>query len=113
MEDKRTAVCERCKSTVPISNVRYVKKDDDNFSTICKVCLDNAQSKPAENKPRSSPFSKKKYRCLRCKYGFGYDESSQRELKCPYCGKTDKIIPDKVDATSLLRDVEDETFINQ
>ena len=112
MEDKRTAVCERCKNTIPISNIKYVRKGDDTYSPICKVCIDNSQSKPAENRPKSRSLTKARYRCLRCKYAFGHDGDGKSELKCPYCGKRDKIVQDKVDATALLRNVEDDTFIN-
>ena len=113
MDEKRTAICDRCKGMIPISNIKYVQKGDDTFSPVCKACIDNSQSKPAEHKPRSQSISKARYRWLRCKYGFGHDKGTERELKCPYCGKNDKVVEDTADATSLLREVDDDNFINQ
>jgi hypothetical protein len=111
MEDKRTMVCGRCKKSVLIANIKYVRKGDDSFLPLCKECLNRGDQAATAKKP-GFDGAKQKFRCVRCKYSFKKDPNSLSNLKCPFCGKADKVIEDNVDATSLLRDIESETFIN-
>ena len=60
-------------------------------------------------------MAKEKFLCVRCKYKFQHDMSSERILRCPFCGKTDKIIDDKpMPADDLIESSEDsEKFYNK
>ena len=40
-------------------------------------------------------MAKEKFLCMRCKYKFLHDRDSERILRCPFCGKEDKVIEDK------------------
>ena len=53
-------------------------------------------------------MAKEKFICIRCNYRFKHDMSSERILKCPFCGKTDKIAEDKpTQADDLIKASED------
>ncbi len=59
--------------------------------------------------------NKKKFLCVRCNYKFKHDATSERILRCPFCGKTDKVQEDKpTQADELIEASEDsEQFYNK
>ncbi len=124
MEDTRKILCDRCKKTVPLSDVRYVAKGKDQMRTLCSAC--RAQTSVQDPKqtvtkqpmypksqmqpkvPSAADLSRKveaakprqvsdesgqkvNYICERCMYKFKYNTKSKTELKCPYCGRSDKV----------------------
>ncbi len=110
IEDTRKALCERCRKFVSISDIKYLPKGDNSRMALCKSCLKTFNPKDDKKKiiPKSSGFSGgKNYFCSRCKYKFKYNPQSDAALRCPFCGKSDKMLEDKqIDAESLLRQAE-------
>lgn len=108
MEDTRKVLCERCKQFFPYSLIKYMPKGNDARIALCESCRAKfkTDSKIGGSKSGSSS-SKKPYFCARCRYKFKFDHSGLTNLKCPYCGKDDKIIKDDVPNTErLLRDAD-------
>jgi len=110
IEDTRKALCERCRKFVSISDIKYLPKGDNSRMALCKSCLKTLNPKDDKKKiiPKSSGLSGgKNYFCSRCKYKFKYNPQGDAALRCPFCGKSDKMLEDKqIDAESLLRQAE-------
>lgn len=95
-------VCDRCRKFVSMSEIRFQMKDEGRVA-LCSNCRDNA--KMSELKPRPKPEEKKPFFCERCKYKFKHDTESGKALRCPYCGKPDKVIEDNVSqAEDIIRE---------
>jgi len=101
----KTTICDKCKSKVPVNQVKYVPKDENTMMVVCNDCASGKTSK----KPAPST-TKIKYFCGRCKYKFKHDPKSLRELQCPFCGKSDRIMDDNTDAASVLQEVSNPSF---
>jgi len=107
IEDTRKALCERCRKFVPVTDIKYLPKGDNARMALCIKCLKTFN--PAEEKKRTSAkatgvASGKDYFCGRCRYKFKYNSQSNANLRCPFCGKNDKVIENKqIDANSLLK----------
>ncbi len=117
-------ICHKCKREVDISQVRYIPKGNDEMEIVCMACsgqqsntqviaskaptIETTIPKIIPEKPKKE--EKIKYFCGRCKYKFKYLPSSTTKLKCPYCGKDDKIMEDKSDAGTILREVSNPRF---
>jgi DNA-directed RNA polymerase subunit RPC12/RpoP len=110
IEDSRKALCERCRKFVSISDIKYLPKGDNSRMALCNKCLKTLN--PVDDKkkiiPKSSGFSgSKNYFCSRCKYKFKYNSQGNAALRCPFCGKSDKVLEDKqIDADSLLKEAD-------
>jgi len=111
MDDiRRTKTCERCKASVGFDQVKYMptKGGPNGMMLVCAKCADEiksgVQSKvPSEAKKldiqrqekAAAPSDKKSsFFCGRCNYNFKIDESRigiSFNLKCPYCGKPDRV----------------------
>jgi len=108
MEDERLMRCERCGSTVRISDIRYVLKADSSKMALCSAC----RGKPSAKESPTAPAAKKKsskqeYLCTRCNYRFKFDPLGTVKLRCPYCSKEDKItkVMDKTeDAATKIKE---------
>ena len=106
MEYERSTICDRCRRTVPFSDLRYNSKLDGSLLLLCSVCRGKnttSVSNKIESKkdlPKKPVMLKepilKKYTCSRCKYRFNFKENGISKVKCPYCGKDDKLAMDKV-----------------
>ena len=46
--------------------------------------------------------SREAFFCVRCRYKFKAKDGITKALKCPFCGKTDKIIQDKKETSDNL-----------
>lgn len=92
-EEERVMTCGRCKKSVPISTIQYLPKGDGNLIALCSNCRADKTTKPKPTeKPESAPEKDKlTFFCERCKYKFSHDPESNALLKCPYCGKPDKL----------------------
>ena len=51
------------------------------------------------------------YICTRCKYKFKHNPAGEVFLKCPYCGKDDRIIEDKA-ANSIVKEITDNGILD-
>lgn len=107
IEDTRKALCERCRKFVSISDIKYLPKGNNSRMALCKNCLKTLNPKDDKKKivPKSSAISGSKgYFCSRCKYKFKYNPEGNAALRCPFCGKSDKVLEDKqIDAESILK----------
>lgn len=122
MEDTRKITCEGCRKTVSVSDIRYVLKGKENRMALCSECraradVSNLVKKESEKTTFKKPIpavsktpadGRKIFICERCKYKFKFDMKSPSGLKCPYCGKSDKLIQDNAtSATNLLSEVDE------
>jgi protein-arginine kinase activator protein McsA len=111
IEDTRQALCERCRKFVSVTDIKYVPKGDNSRMALCKSCLKSFGGADEKNKKAAKGASLsagKSYFCGRCRYKFKFNSASNASLRCPYCGKGDKILEDKqVDADALLRAADD------
>jgi len=87
-EDKRRMICDRCRRSVPISDINYLPKGKDSTIALCLACRVKDRK---EGKIKVPEEKKKDFYCSKCKYKFKYNVSSQTNLKCPYCGKEAKV----------------------
>lgn len=85
---QREMFCDRCHKTAPISEMRYELKGKDGRIALCSGCR---SEKAVEKKEKTWVPEKKAYLCSRCRYKFKFDEKGVSSIKCPYCGKTDRV----------------------
>jgi len=111
MEDKRQMYCERCRKAVLIANIKYVPKPDGTKISLCTDCLAKTHAYIGQNRPIPKSKKRSSYRCLRCKYSFKLDTTGETNLKCPFCGKDDKVIEDNITVEKLIKEVDDEDFV--
>jgi uncharacterized CHY-type Zn-finger protein len=103
--EERKILCERCRGFFPFTEVRFVPRGENQKIALCVKCREKAKTEPEKTgKPDSN---KQPFFCGRCRYKFKLDPSGHTNLKCPYCGKDDKIIPDKVPSTDKLLEMEE------
>ena len=100
MADDRKIACSRCRKIVPISDIKYVLSGKDMKLELCSECR-GEKVKPATpgiKVVKSSPADANKvtFLCARCKYKFKADPKNS-VLKCPYCGKSDKVMEYKLE----------------
>lgn len=101
-EDTRRMICDRCRKAVPIKDIRYLPKGKDARIALCSEC--RSKGFVSDEKEKKVTDKKLKYFCSRCRYKFKFDPTGVSNIKCPYCGKDDKIIEDKVPpADELLK----------
>jgi len=99
---EKTITCEKCRSTVPVSEVKYVPKGKDKQVILCKCCIANL-GKEEEKKVVEEKAKMVDYLCIRCNYSFKFDPKAKRALLCPYCGLGDKITEKKkIDVNKML-----------
>lgn len=93
MSDERMLTCGRCKKSVPVSTIQYMPKGDGGVIALCSECRAQKVVKSAiKPKPTTDSSIKKiNYLCERCNYKFSYNPDGHALLKCPYCGKNDKL----------------------
>ncbi|MBN2051969.1 hypothetical protein JW756_00525 [Candidatus Woesearchaeota archaeon] len=107
IEDIRKALCERCRKFVPVADIKYLPKGDNARMALCKSCLKTFNSADAKkNFPAKATnvASGNSYFCGRCRYKFKFNPAGNATLRCPFCGKSDKVIENKdIDAESILR----------
>ncbi len=111
IEDTRKALCERCRKFVSIKDIKYLPKGDSSRMALCTSCL-KSFNQAADKKKASSKILNMSggasYFCARCRYKFTFNPQGNASLRCPYCGKSDKVTENKnLDADSLLKVAED------
>lgn len=108
MEEKML-LCERCRKSVPVSDIKYMLKGKDSSIALCSICRSKAKKemekvesvKKADEEEKQAPSNR--YVCVRCNYKFYYTPSPRKAFRCPFCSKDDKIVKDEVDLRSLIR----------
>ena len=100
--EERKMICDRCRASVPISNMNYVPKGKDEVIALCVECRE--QKDDAEKASKTIVLNKKPYYCYRCKYKFMFDRNKENILSCPYCGKKDQVGEHKPPSASKLID---------
>jgi len=114
MEDGRKMICDRCRAAVPISQIQYLPRGKDGMTALCETCRKEAPTAPAgaqgavagnttkTTAAKSKVPDKESFFCARCKYKFKFDVFGATNLKCPYCGKEDKVISGTVKSAEAL-----------
>lgn len=87
MKEERKMICDRCRGAVPIKEMRYLPKGKEERMALCGKCREEL-SKPLPDKKESA---RTYYFCIRCNYKFKQGTQFDTNLKCPFCGKGDKI----------------------
>jgi transcription initiation factor IIE alpha subunit len=102
-EDPKKYLCERCRKFFTFSEIKYIVKGPESKVALCTKC--RQQSNVESLKVKEKPVERTPYFCGRCKYKFKFDKAAGRKLTCPYCGKDDKIVLDKIsDINKLIED---------
>lgn len=135
IDDNRTMICDKCRKIVPISEIKYVLKENDLAKeeslrwALCAACRETKSSnqviiktklvKPGEIK---EPTQEKKtfaqleepvkrvFLCARCNYKFKFNPTGIGNLRCPFCGKNDRVTEYKSLSTEELIRTSDNDF---
>lgn len=105
--DQKTKMCDGCRVSVPIAELRYMPKEKDSTILLCSSCrakIKKDDKKEAKEEKKMQPLPELDYICIRCNYKFKHSPSSIKDLRCPYCSKSDKIMKDKVDINRWLEE---------
>lgn len=102
MDETRTIICDYCRKSVPVADVKMVALSDEKIATLCSIC--RAKQKIAAKKPiiKNDEPKKQLFFCTRCRYKFKFNKESASNLRCPYCGNSDKVIEYKVPSVDQL-----------
>jgi hypothetical protein len=102
MAETRTITCDYCRKSSPISDVKMVSLSPEKVVTLCSACRVKYKSSEKKTEPKKEDDGKKPYFCTRCRYKFKFNPKGFASLKCPYCGKSDKVIEYKVPSADEL-----------
>lgn len=105
-DDNRQIICERCRKSCSMPEIRYVSQGADTKIALCLSCRN--RDKLRNEQAAQTKTVKRPYFCDRCKYKFQFDSEGFANLKCPYCGRSDKIRKhDPESADTILRTLHD------
>ena len=102
--------CSRCRREVDFDNIKY----DSNNKLICIECLE--KQRKIEKKEKLSVEKAEEgealdFICVGCRFKFSVRKGSQKEAKCPYCGKTKLMLVKKYkNENDLIKDSMDPRF---
>lgn len=93
IEDEREMLCDKCRRPTSITDVKYVAKGDGTRLALCSKCRNKVVESQIKANPEKSAKTSEKvpYVCGKCGYRFRFDPNSQAQLRCPYCGRPDKL----------------------
>jgi uncharacterized CHY-type Zn-finger protein len=100
-EDPKKYLCERCRKFFTFKEIKYVVKGADAKVALCDKCRSQANVEKTKIQEKAKE-NKDPYFCGRCRYKFKFDKTAGAKLSCPYCGKNDKIVVDKVSDINTL-----------
>lgn len=91
--DSRQMICGRCHNPVAVSDIQYIPTGVGAKIALCSACRakSNIVSSSGPVRRKEVPPGKNQYFCARCRYKFKFNSSGLSSLKCPYCGKNDKV----------------------
>lgn len=102
--------CTRCKRDFDFDNIKY----DHNNKLICVECLGKQQKLEKKEKlsvEKADEGQPIKFICVNCRFKFNVKKGSQKEIKCPFCGKTKLMLVKKYkDENDLINDSMDPRF---
>jgi len=102
--------CSRCRGEFDFDNIKY---DNDN-RLICIECLGKQQKLEKKEKlvlEKADEGEEIKFICVSCRFKFSVKKGTQKDLKCPYCGKTRLMLVKKYkDEDDLIKDSMDPRF---
>ncbi len=102
--------CSRCKGEFDFDHIKY---DNDN-RLICVECLGKQQILEKKEKlavEKAEEGGEIKFICVNCRFKFSVKKGTQKEIKCPFCGKTRLMLVKKYkDEDDLIRDSMDPRF---
>ena len=92
VEDDRETLCDKCRRPTLVTDIKYVAKGDGTRQALCSKCrTKNMESQIKQTTQKVS--DKQTYVCGRCGYRFRFDPFGVAQLRCPYCGRIDKLQP--------------------
>lgn len=98
-------LCEKCRQFFPFTEIQYLKKGDDAKIALCTKCRARSQQEDSvKKKVKDENAGKTPYFCTRCRYKFTFGDKGVTNRKCPFCGKGDKLIIDKIEDINKLID---------
>ena len=90
--DERETLCDKCRRPTLVTDIKYVAKGDGSRQALCSKCRNKTvESQIKQTVQKTS--DKIIYVCGRCGYRFKFDPFGVSQLRCPYCGRTDKLTP--------------------
>jgi len=104
MKDDRQTICDRCRQSVDISDVKYVTKND-KLNLLCSRCravFDKTPEKSLTIITRKEPPRDNIFFCTKCRYKFKFTPKSYVKTKCPSCGRTEYAIKYNTISTETL-----------
>ncbi len=121
MEVSRALTCNKCKKSVDISRIRYVPKSEGGYYAVCQSCVDGGRNqassaamsrKERQERQATDDMDIRKFFCGKCGYKFNYNfaKRARFNLKCPYCGESSRLEPDRTDAASIVDDASRDDF---
>jgi len=107
MIQERIILCGNCNKSVPVVDVKYFAKFSGGMPiAMCTSCRNNLKlSSIKKKKPEVIVKELRKiFLCHSCGYKFRFNVLSSSKIKCPFCGKADRIAEDSEDfAEKLVR----------
>ncbi len=110
MPDISTYTCSRCKKEFDFDHIKY---DADN-RLLCVDCLakqEKIEKKEKLSVEKAGEGETVNFICVECRFKFPVKKGSQKEIKCPYCGKRRLMIVKRYkDEDDLIKDSMDPRF---
>lgn len=106
MIQERVIYCGKCNKSVPIVDVKYIIKVSGGMPiAMCTSCRNSWESSNKKKKPEATVKELRKiFLCHSCGYKFRFNILSSSKIKCPFCGKADRIAEHREDfAENLVR----------
>ena len=87
--DERETLCDKCRRPTFVTDIKYVAKGDGSRQALCSKCRNKTIE--SQIKITQKVSDKQTYVCGRCGYRFKFDPYGAAQLRCPYCGRHDKL----------------------
>ncbi len=95
--------CEGCRRPVSIDDIKYLPKGEAGRIALCPACR-TKRTAEAKKQPAKPELIKILYMCAHCNFKFKFEPSGNSKLRCPYCGKADKLVEEsKLTVDNLLK----------
>ncbi|MBW3012370.1 hypothetical protein KY311_04245 [Candidatus Woesearchaeota archaeon] len=102
--DNRQMICERCRKSVPLAEIKYIAMPNNTKRAVCMKCRSERQDALKKATVGKTAAEKQSYVCRRCSYKFKFNPKGVSRLKCPYCGQADQVAKQKeVTADEILK----------
>jgi DNA-directed RNA polymerase subunit RPC12/RpoP len=90
-QEDDSVICDSCNKPIDKGKIKYVPKDDSTVLTLCPACSGTPSKSKTINLNPKTVSKKTTYKCTRCDYEFKFNIKGSAELKCPYCGRSDRL----------------------